>query len=151
MKKTKSFLLVDDDVDDALLFQEILENLNAPVAFQHAQNGVEAIDLLQKEVYTLPDVIFLDLNMPLMDGKECLVTLKSDERFKHLPVIIYTTSLQSSDIEETIQKGAVCFIAKPTSINDLKRILSFIAENINNNFEKKLNAVSNDFNTFIVC
>jgi CheY-like chemotaxis protein len=151
MKKLKSFLLVDDDADDALLFKEILENLNAPVAFQHALNGVEAIDLLQKEVYTLPDVIFLDLNMPLMDGKECLVNLKNDERFKHLPVIIYTTSLQSSDIEETIQKGAVCFIAKPTSINDLTRILSFIAENINNNFEKKLNAVSNDFNTFIVC
>ena len=51
MKKAKSFLLFDDDVDDALLFKEILENLNAPVAFQHAQNGVEAIDLLQKEVY----------------------------------------------------------------------------------------------------
>ena len=70
---------------------------------------------------------------------------------KQTAVIIYTTSLQSSDIEETIQKGAACFIAKPTSLNDLKRILSFVAQNLYNDFEKKLNAVSNDFNTFIVC
>jgi CheY-like chemotaxis protein len=151
MKKPTSFLLVDDDADDALLFKEILESFDVPVDFQYAQNGVEALHFLKKERYALPDVIFLDLNMPMMDGKECLSNIKSDERFKHLPVIIYTTSLQSSDIEETIQKGAACFIAKPTSVSDLKRILSFVAENLYNDFEKRLNAVSNDFNTFIVC
>jgi CheY-like chemotaxis protein len=151
MKKATCFLLVDDDADDALLFEEILGSFDEPVEFQYAQNGVEALRLLKKERFELPDVIFLDLNMPMMDGKECLINIKKDERLKHLPVIIYTTSLQSSDIEETIQKGASCFIAKPTSLNDLKRILSFVSQNLYNDFEKKLNAVSNDFNTFIVC
>lgn len=146
-----SFLLVDDDTDDSLLFKEVLENLETPIDFQHAENGLEALSLLQKKTPTLPDAIFLDLNMPRMDGKECLVRIKSDEHLKHLPVIIYTTSLQSSDIEETIQKGAACFIAKPTSMKELKKILSFIAENLYNNFEKKLSAVCSSFNTFIVC
>jgi CheY-like chemotaxis protein len=151
MKKPKSFLLVDDDSDDALLFKEVLESLDSPIEFQYAQNGLEALDLLHKETETLPDAIFLDLNMPRMDGKECLVKLKTDENLQQLPVIIYTTSLQSSDIEETIQKGAVCFIAKPTSMKELRKILSFIAENLYNNFGKKLSSVSDSFNTFIVC
>src|SRR5215471_2357678 len=127
MKRPQSFLLVDDDTDDALLFKEVLASLDAPVNFKYAQNGLDALDLLQTKTQTLPDAIFLDLNMPRMDGKECLTRLNSDEYLKHLPVIIYTTSLQSSDIEETIQKGAVCFIAKPTSMKELRKILSFVA------------------------
>jgi CheY-like chemotaxis protein len=150
MKKPISFLLVDDDADDALLFKEVLESLESRIDFQHAKDGLEALNLLQ-ETGARPNAIFLDLNMPGINGKELLVRLKSDDRLRHLPVIIYTTSLHSSDIEETIQKGATCFIAKPTNINDLKRMLSFISENLDNNFQKKLDAASNDFNTFIVC
>ena len=151
MKKPESFLLVDDDADDALLFKETLESLDSGLNFQYAQNGLEALDLLQKKEQPLPDAIFLDLNMPRMDGKECLLRLKADEHLKHLPVIIYTTSLRSTDIEDTIQKGAVCFIAKPTSTKELKKLLAFIAENLYDNFERKLNSVSSNFNTFIVC
>ena len=150
MKKPLFFLLIDDDIEDTFIFKEVLESMESQINFQNAKDGLEALQLLKDSV-ELPDTIFLDLNMPRMNGKECLAKLKSDPHLKQVPVIIYTTSLQSSDIEETLQKGATCFIAKPTSIKDLKKILSFIAENLYNNFEKKLNAVSDSFNTFIVC
>jgi len=151
MKKPESFLLVDDDADDALLFKETLESLDSGLNFQYAQNGLEALDLLQKKEQPLPDAIFLDLNMPRMNGIEFLTEIRKMKEFEGIPVIIYTTSLRSTDIEETIQKGAVCFIAKPTSTKELKKLLAFIAENLYDNFERKLNSVSGNFNTFIVC
>lgn len=151
MTKALSFLLVDDDTDDTSLFKEILEEVNPSIIFHSAGDGQQAIQFLKNESNTLPDVIFLDLNMPRMSGKECLVQIKRDEELHKIPVIMYTTSSQSKDIEETMQKGAICFITKPTNIKELKNILSSIAGNVHNNLEKTLRNLSNNTTTFIVC
>jgi CheY-like chemotaxis protein len=151
MTKALSFLLVDDDTDDTSLFKEVLEEVNPSIIFNWAEDGQQALQFLKNQKSELPDVIFLDLNMPRMGGKECLAEIKNDEKLHKIPVIMYTTSSQSKDIEETIQKGAICFITKPTNMKELKNILSSIAGNVRSNLEKTLRLLSNNTTTFIVC
>lgn len=151
MSKNLNFLLVDDDVDDTLLFKEVLEEVNPEVVFNSAEDGHQALHYLKKDSSLLPDIIFLDLNMPRMSGKECLAEIKNDEKLHNIPVIMYTTSSQSKDIEETIQKGAICFITKPNNVKDLKNILSSIAGNVHSNLQKTLRILSDTSATFIVC
>ena len=151
MNKATSFLLVDDDLDDTSLFGEILGEVSPFVALHSALNGQEALNLLRSGNTKLPDVIFLDLNMPRMDGKQCLYELKKDDTLKQIPVIMFTTSSQSKDIEQTMQSGAVCFITKPANIKELKIILSSIADNVHGNLERTLRTLSDTADTFIVC
>jgi CheY-like chemotaxis protein len=150
MVKQRSFLLVDDDPDDTFLFGEVLHDVDPSIEFRTAANGQEALDLLQRST-SLPDLIFLDLNMPRMGGVECLATLKADAALKDVPVIIYTTSSQSKDIEETIQKGAVCFITKPSNMKELTEILSTITRSLPANLEGAIRSLSNKGTHFIIC
>jgi CheY-like chemotaxis protein len=151
MRNNAVFFLVDDDADDIIVFKEVLQDVNASIELATATDGLEALSALQLRKNDLPDIIFLDLNMPRMGGKECLTELKKDAQLKHIPVIMYTTSSQSKDIEETMLKGAVCFITKPTSLKELRHILSSIAQNVHVNLEKCLYTLSNTSTTFIVC
>jgi CheY-like chemotaxis protein len=151
MTKVKRFLLIDDDADDVSIFKEVLEEVNPSIDFISAGDGYEALKLLKNLQNNSPDVIFLDLNMPRMDGKQCLAELKRDPRLHKIPVIMYTTSCQSKDIEEAMQKGAICFITKPTNLRDLKTILFSISQNVQGNLEKSLRTLSNTSGTFIVC
>ena len=144
------FFLVDDDADDISIFKEVLQDINPGIDFMSAGDGHEALTALKMQ-HNNPDVIFLDLNMPRMGGKECLVALKKDARLKNIPVIMYTTSSQSKDIEETMLKGAVCFITKPTNLKELRSILSCISQNVHGNLERSLRSLSNTSTTFIVC
>ncbi|KIC95746.1 hypothetical protein OI18_05600 [Flavihumibacter solisilvae] len=125
------FVLVDDDLDDTSLFEEVLLEVQPTVKFQAAHNGLDAMNMLRNAGTELPDLIFLDLNMPRMDGKQCLVAIKEDDLLKNIPVIMYSTSSQPKDIEETRQAGAICFITKPTSIHELRNILSAIVNGLN--------------------
>jgi len=127
-----------------------LQGVNPWIDFVSAGDGYEALKLLKMQT-NKPDVIFLDLNMPRMGGKECLEALKKDMHLQDIPVIMYTTSSRSKDIEETMQKGAVCFITKPTNIKELKNILMCISQNVHGNLEKSLRTLSNTATTFIVC
>lgn len=151
MNNATTFLLVDDDADDTLLFEDALKRAASSVSFEAAANGQEALDKLNNRQAPLPDIIFLDLNMPRMDGKECLAHLKASENLQHIPVIMYTTSSQSRDIEQTMLMGAKCFITKPSNVKELQYILSEIAENVHRNLEKTLRALSDTAATFIVC
>lgn len=151
MRKNNVFFLVDDDPDDIAVFTEVLQDVDAAAELATAADGIEALKSLRLRKENLPDIIFLDLNMPRMGGKECLTELKRDGLLKHIPVIMYTTSSQSKDIEETMLKGAVCFITKPTSLKELRYILQSISQNVHSNLEKCLRALSNTAATFIVC
>ncbi|WP_145714619.1 response regulator [Chitinophaga japonensis] len=142
------FLLIDDDTDDTFLFNEVLQQVNPAVTFRSAANGQEALDTL-KSTAALPDVIFLDLNMPRMDGRQCLSALKQDHRLKHIPVIIYTTSSHPLDIAQTLQNGAACFITKPTDTRALINILAAIAANVHSNLEDTLHTLRDDVTTFV--
>lgn len=132
------YLLVDDDMDDSMLFEEVLKDIDSNISFKHAINGAEAIKFLKNSTDSLPLIMFMDLNMPGMNGKECLREIKTNPQFKDIPVIMYTTSSQPKDMEETMRQGAIGYITKPSSLKDLKTILHAIANNPLNNLKDVL-------------
>ena len=113
------YLLVDDDMDDLDFFCEVMEVIDPSAACYTANNGKEALELLDSNSTIVPDIIFMDLNMSKMDGKSCLKILKSNSAYKHIPVVILTTSSNLTDKEEVITSGASYFLTKPTSMNEL--------------------------------
>ncbi|HET6226254.1 MAG TPA: response regulator [Bacteroidia bacterium] len=129
METQVTFFLIDDDEDDRELFEVALEKIHIPIKFKSAANGIEALQSLQVDV-ALPDYIFLDLNMPQMDGRECLIALKNDTRLAQIPVIIFSTSNDPRDKEDTQKLGAIDFITKPFKTSELTKVLSeFITKN----------------------
>ena len=125
-KKSTHILFSDDDTDDALLFTQAADLLTSPLLLSFAEDGEQLMRYLAKEM--LPDMIFLDLNMPVKDGLECLEEIRSDKKLDWLPVIIYTTSDNPKDIETCFKLRANLYVVKPTSfeniIKTLKKILS---------------------------
>ncbi|SHM00261.1 Response regulator receiver domain-containing protein [Chitinophaga jiangningensis] len=132
------FLLIDDDDDDAYLFEEVLLQISPHVAFKCVANGKDALELLQAGNSDQPHIIFLDLNMPRMDGRECLMELKKNQQLQHIPVIIYTTSSHPNDIRQTLQNGALSFVTKPTNVKDLESILTTVVNHIDGNLSEAL-------------
>jgi CheY-like chemotaxis protein len=119
MQEKTTFLIIDDDPDDRRLFQEALHDTNIPFECWTAVNGEDGLRRLRSEENRLPDFIFLDLNMPIMDGKQCLAELKKDPRLKDIPVIIFSTSSAPKDIEDTKQLGSSYYLPKPTDFQKL--------------------------------
>src|SRR5688572_24616394 len=101
---TRQILLADDDDDDRLLFLDVLNELPTPVTLSVAHNGELLMEMLDNP--PLPNMIFLDLNMPLKNGFECLEEIRRDPRLKELPVIIFSTSSQPSAIDKVFKAGA---------------------------------------------
>ena len=118
--KKKQILLVEDNEGDIVLTSEAFEESSCKVNIQVARNGKEAINILfdLNEDTQLPDLILLDINLPLLNGHEVLKKIKENEKTKHIPVIILTTSSAISDINLTYENYANCFITKPADIND---------------------------------
>jgi CheY-like chemotaxis protein len=114
--------LIDDDLDDQEIFASVIENLSPDLKCVMAGNGKQGIEkLVSGEVN--PDLIFLDMNMPLMNGKQFLIELKKDVRIKHLPVVILSTSSDKSNISEAKNLGAIEFITKPDRFSEWERVL----------------------------
>jgi CheY-like chemotaxis protein len=123
MTPSKTCFLIDDDPDDQLIFAIALQNYNSSFICHTANNAFEALQRLEHGDFR-PDYIFIDLNMPGMDGIECLSRVKSNEQLKKIPVIIFTTSSREKDIEETHALGAIAFIIKPYHVADLSKKLT---------------------------
>jgi CheY-like chemotaxis protein len=122
----KTFLLVEDDSDDTELFTEAIEAVDASVRCYSVSNGKEALDKLIANTISAPDIIFLDINMPEMNGWQLLNKLKDDRALKNIPVIMYSTSSQIKDIKHASVSGALCFFTKPNSFSHLKNILEVV-------------------------
>ncbi|MEO6348394.1 MAG: response regulator [Aquaticitalea sp.] len=118
LSEKKLLMIVDDDKDDRFFFRSAIRKNNPSFECVEAENGVDALQQLRK-VEVLPDFIFLDLNMPKMDGRECLKELKKDKTLKHIPVIIYSTSEYKVDKEVTKELGADYFLTKLSDIYPL--------------------------------
>lgn len=116
-------LLVDDDADDQYVFKDALQNVAPSIIVDTAVDGIDALQKLS-ENRTLPQLIFLDLNMPRMNGKGFLKEIKSSQTLQSIPVIVYSTSSNPTDIEETKALGAKQFITKPNSYNELCEVLT---------------------------
>jgi CheY-like chemotaxis protein len=124
MTDFKSCLLIDDDKDDQDIFLMALEEVNNSIDCALANNAKGALEMLHKQY--VPDIIFIDLNMPKINGKTCLLEIKKMPHLKDVPICIYSTSANERDKKETTDLGAVAFITKPSSIDELASILSEI-------------------------
>src|SRR5690242_19258303 len=96
-KKSTHILFSDDDTDDALLFTQAADLMTSSILLSFAEDGEQLMRYLSKEM--LPDMIFLDLNMPVKNGLECLREIRSDKKLDWLPIIVYTTSANPKDID----------------------------------------------------
>jgi CheY-like chemotaxis protein len=126
MKENITIFIADDDEDDRNLFIESAKEVNKDINFITASDGQEAMKILKDERSLLPDYIFLDLRMPRISGRQCLEEIIKDERLRHIPVFIYTTSRDVNDSIELGKKGAVHFISKPENPTDIYYILSIV-------------------------
>jgi CheY-like chemotaxis protein len=116
--------LADDDEDDRLFFTDAFDELKINTIVNTVNDGRELLTFLNHPETVLPNIIFLDLNMPILNGIECLKEIKKNDRFKDIAVAIYSTSSSEQDIENTFVLGANIYIKKPSSFGDLKKILS---------------------------
>lgn len=119
-------LLADDDTDDRTFFEEAFEEVKIKYNITSFNDGVELMEYLNNANNRLPDIIFLDLNMPRKSGLECLKEIRSNQRLKSISVAIYSTSSSEHDIEDTFIAGANVYIKKPNNFVKLKSILSNI-------------------------
>ncbi len=119
-------LLTDDDEDDCLFFQEVMENLNIAVQLTIIAGGPQLMNWLNEETNSLPDLLFLDLNMPRKNGYECLAEIKQDPKLKHIPVIIYSTALNLVDVDSLYKTGAHYYIQKPGDFNSLAKAIGHV-------------------------
>ena len=122
MKKDFTCFLIDDDIDDQEVFLSVVEEVAPPIRCYTASNGQEAIDKLSSEEVK-PDLIFLDLNMPLMNGKQFLKACHSLDRCRDIPVIILTTTADRRSMEETRLLGARDYITKPDKFSAWSTII----------------------------
>ncbi|MWB92841.1 response regulator [Flavobacterium sp. GA093] len=120
-----NLLLADDDHDDCDFFREALDELSLPVTLVTVNDGVELMDFLEdKTAENLPDILFLDLNMPRKNGFECLMEIKRLEKLKNLHVIIFSTSLDLGIVDTVYEKGALYYIRKPGDFAKLKKVIA---------------------------
>lgn len=126
--KFLQIVLADDDEDDRLLFKKAMENLKVNTELSLYTDGQQLMDYLYSPDTRLPDVIFLDLNMPVKSGMECLKEIRKDSRFNDISVAIYSTSSSEKDIDETFINGANVYINKPNSFGKLKEAIAKVIE-----------------------
>lgn len=114
-----NIILADDDEDDRMLFSEALEEVPLKAKLSLFKNGQELLDYLFQPNIELPNLIFLDINMPFVNGIQCLTEIRSNPNLKDLFIAMYSTSSSEKDIKESFDKGANMYINKPSCFNKL--------------------------------
>ena len=136
--KSLLIYLADDDRDDRMLFKEALDEIDMAFAIEDFDNGVTLMDNLLNKSKPLPDVIYLDLNMPLMNGEECLHDIKNEPELSQIPIIIYSTYVDEAAANSLQKRGADLYLEKPDSFEKLKNLLRKSLEFIHNYSDKSL-------------
>ncbi|KHK04402.1 response regulator [Desulfovibrio sp. TomC] len=123
-------LLMEDDAGDAEVICEVFQDAAFDVAIDHVPDGEKGMRFLRREGAYVdvrrPDLILLDLNMPLMDGREVLQALKSDKALRTIPVLILSTSDAPCDIEASYDLGANCYLTKPFGLDDFEFMIKSV-------------------------
>lgn len=119
--KCGKILVIDDDNEDMVIIREAMEMISADNVMLFAENGEKALQLLDNRFsseHVVPCLIVLDLNMPKMNGTQTLESLKADDRFRNIPVIIYSTSINPFEKAKCVTLGAHAYITKPVSLKE---------------------------------
>jgi CheY-like chemotaxis protein len=130
MAKSKTILLVEDDLDDREFLLDAIRKVNADVQIEFAGNGFEALQFLtenRRNQLPQPGLIVLDLNLPFLNGRETFVKLREDAQFSKVPVIIFTSSLNPNDRDFFTRYG-VEYITKPYDFGLMKGIVQRMLE-----------------------
>lgn len=120
---TMHILMAYDEKDDFYIFRQAVQKASEPLKISYAANWLE---LLRSMIRTLPDILFIDLNMPVKNGIECLQLLREDRKYDPIPIIIYSTSVSTDDIDKAYKNGANHFIVKPSTIEDIADMIKKI-------------------------
>jgi len=119
-------VLTDDDEDDREIFQNALEEVSPETRLILFENGADLLDALKQENNKLPDILFLDINMPVKNGFDTLAAIRQSEKLAGLCIIMYSTSDNGADIEKAQHAGANGYVQKPYSHKNLKAVLTKI-------------------------
>ncbi|MES2944669.1 MAG: response regulator [Pseudomonadota bacterium] len=121
------FLLVDDNEDDVFLTREAFDSSNLKVHLHHVDNGEKCLQFLRKQGpyadVPMPDLILLDMNMPVMDGHQVLTEIVSDATLCHLPVVVLTTSYEAADIRKMYNLRCSSYITKPLDFDNFVKAI----------------------------
>jgi CheY-like chemotaxis protein len=115
----KKVIMAEDDEEDVGLFKDVLVDLEVDVNLEVVTNGIELMKKLE-EAEVFPDLIFLDLNMPLKNGMLCLQEIKTNQRWKNIKVVILSTSSHQDQIKAAYDKGADFYLTKSANYTDFK-------------------------------
>lgn len=118
-----NILLADDDQADCLLFKEAVEELPVSANITIVHNGEQLIEVISKKGNKLPDVLFLDLNMPRKNGYATLGEIKRNTDFQNLPVIIFSTASDEDSVKNVFRNAAHYYICKPADFSQLKKVI----------------------------
>ena len=133
MSRCTHILLADDDKDDVELFQSAVKECAPDLMVWTAENGKALLELLDK--VPSPDVIILDLNMPYLNGYECLQKIRMNSNYIHIPVMVYSTSTSQTEIDKCLNNGADYYVIKPHSFSALEKLVGDLA---NGKFSSRL-------------
>ncbi|PBQ32848.1 response regulator [Sphingobacteriaceae bacterium] len=120
--------LVDDDYEDHEIFEMAFSKAVTSHQLVTAENGIEAIEKFKQDKSFKPDIIFLDVNMPRMTGKECVHELRKLPELKNIPMILYSTHDSQKEVIEAQRAGATDFMTKPASISEYTQALQEIVK-----------------------
>jgi len=119
----KNIFLADDDADDRMFFEDALNQLPIPTQLTLSNDGLELMSNLETVV---PDVIFLDLNMPRKNGFQCLEEIRNTTKLKDIPIVIFSTTVNEDAVNKTYQLGANYYICKPSSFELLVKSIETV-------------------------
>ena len=135
MARGRTILMAEDDAEDCLLVREALVESRQRCDLRIVRDGEELLDYLNRrgpyangQEAPAPDLILLDLKMPKRDGREALRELKSDSRFKQIPVVVFTTSTDKDDIRYAYRMGVNSYVTKPVTFRDLVKLMEILSQ-----------------------
>lgn len=128
MTKPQQVMIIDDDADDRTFFQEAINNISPVIETHVCNSGIQALAMFQENKIPAPDYIFLDFNMPLMNGRECLIELKKILQHQLTNIIVLSTSDMKEDMDDAMRLGAKLFLTKPNTFQELCAMLKGVLE-----------------------
>lgn len=123
-------LLADDDADDRLFFKEAMEEINTDTRVSFVNDGSQLSYYLNQLDIRLPDILFIDINMPVKNGMDCLKEIRSNDRFKDVFIVIYSTSGSDNDMKKAYEYGANVYLKKASNFTELKNSLSVVLNSL---------------------
>jgi CheY-like chemotaxis protein len=139
-EKERYLLYADDDEDDKAILVEMMRRINPEIGVVTTENGLQAVKFLEsiEDKRPLPCCIVLDMNMPIMNGTQTLETIKKNPVYKDIPVFLFSTSNNPSDVAATSELGAEAFITKPYGQKELLEVCEEFADYCNRPLLQKL-------------